>query len=178
MNKKTAVGIAMFATLAPCAGEALAASAPQPRTETLRFYQVVQSTRFYNAAGKEIKVNPPKTLPAASDWVDEIDDDYPDSFLHHAKRWTSTDQLLCTFTNSRNGECYVQLAIDGSLLAVNHIPAATTGTGPEKISVATGAFSGANGTLTATQLKNGNSDLVINISRAPASVTAEQRSRL
>jgi hypothetical protein len=136
---------------------------PQSQLETLSFYQIVESTRFYNAAGKEIKLNPPKTVPAAGDWVDEIDNDYVGSFKHHAERWTSTDQLLCTFTSAHNGECYVQLAIGGPLLALNHIPAAIAGTEPEKISVGTGVFSGAHGTLTATQLKNGNSNLVIEV---------------
>jgi hypothetical protein len=165
MNRKVTFGLAIAAgAIAMCAGGALAASAPKPPTKTLSFYQVVKSTRFYNAAGEEIKVNPPETLPAAGDWVDEIDNDYPGTFKHHAKRWTSTDQLLCTFTSPQSGYCYVQFAIGGSLLALNHIPAATAGNAPEKISVGTGMFSGAHGTLTATQLRNGNSNVVIKVS--------------
>jgi hypothetical protein len=143
---------------------AVDASAARVHAETLRYYQVAGPTRFYNAGWKAINVNPPQTLPKAGDSFDVLDTDYAGSFSHHAKRWTMTDHLTCTFSSADNAVCDGQFASGGSLLLVNHVaivPSENTFHVP--ISEGTGAFAGAHGTVTIANLPNGNSNVVIKV---------------
>jgi hypothetical protein len=163
MIKPFAVAIA--ALTAALAAVAVAAPVAGAKTETLSYYQVEGPTHFYNAQGRRIKLDPPATLPTAGDRLDETDTDYAGTFKKHAKAWTSTDHLSCTFTSSSTGICNFQIAAVGSLLLFNNFTVDfQDSTYVVKLSEGTGSFEGAHGTLRIADLPNGNSNLVVKVS--------------
>lgn len=159
MKRRFTVGIVVLA------GAALLAPLASARAAKLSFYQVAGPTQFYGAAGNPISVNPPATLPAAGDSFDETDTDYAGSFKHHAKQWSATDHLTCAFTNSDTGMCDFQLAVSGSLLLFNHFTVHFQDNSMVVgVSEGTGSFRRVRGSLTITDLPNGNSNLVVRVS--------------
>jgi hypothetical protein len=139
------------------------AGAADAKTETLNFYQVqVGQTRFYNAAGRAIDLNPPTTLPQAGDRFDETDLDYPGTPKRHAARWTASDHFTCTFTSSDTGVCNSQIAIGGSLLLSNNFPLPTGEVAVAAVNEGTGVFHDAHGRFTDADLPN-SSDAVLTI---------------
>ncbi len=144
---------------------AVAVPAASAKAQTLHVYQVSGPTQFFNAAGKKIHLNPPATLPVRGDSFDETDVDYIGSYKSHARKWSGTDHLACTFTSSDAGVCNAQFAVDGSLLIFNNfaLPLNTNHV-VLKLSEGTGTFAGAHGTLSIVNLPNGNSNLVARVS--------------
>ena len=155
-----AAALAVAATLG-----AVAVPDANAKSQTLHLYQVEGPTQFYNAAGKKIDLNPPAELPSAGDSFDETDLDYVGSYTSHAKQWTGSDHLACTFTSSDTGICNAQFAIGGSLLIFNNFKFNFKANSVVlKLSEGTGSFAGAHGTMSIIDLPNGNSNLVARVS--------------
>jgi hypothetical protein len=159
MNKLTAV---LAATLGAAA--VLAPVADASVTEHL--YQVEISTHFYDKAGKPININPPATLPSAGDYFVEHDKDLRGTLAHHTSAGSGTDRFRCTFSNPDTASCSLTLAVGGSTLSFDgfaihfnrHTPVHAT------LTRATGKHAGARGSLTITDLANGNSELTVKLS--------------
>lgn len=165
MKRQLTAGIGVLAVLAAVAG-AIGASAVGAKThQKLRFYQVSGSTQFHNAAGKPININPPATLPTAGDDFDEIDTLYVGTEKSHAKQWSATDHITCTFSNSSTGTCDLQIADGGSMLVFNQfVLHFQDNSAVVRLSEGTGQFTGAHGSLSIVDLANGNSDLAVTLS--------------
>jgi hypothetical protein len=143
-------------TLALGVGGGLAPGAGA-KTATLHFFQKSVTNDFFNAAGKSIQLNPPQTVPVKGDRLDTTDLDYVGNAAHHAKQWTASDHLSCTFTATAAATCDVELAVGGSLLLGTdlHIqfgPGATV----VKLNGGTGIFKGVHGTATSANVGNSN----------------------
>ncbi len=143
-------------TLALGVGGALAPGAGAA-SGTLHFFQESVTNEFFNAAGKPIQLNPPTTVPGKGDRLDTTDLDYVGDAAHHAKRWSASDHLSCTFTATAVAICDAEIAVRGSLLLATNV---TIQFGPGSTVVTlnggTGAYKGAHGTATAVDVGNGN----------------------
>ena len=162
VKRQLAAGIAVLAA----AGAAIAAPAAGAKTgQTLSFYQVSGRAHFHNAAGEPININPPATLPAAGDGFDEIDTLYVGTAKRHAKQWSATDHMTCTFSNSSTGTCDLQIAIGGSMLLFNQfVLHFEDNSAVVRLSEGTGQFKRAHGSLSIVDLANGNSSFVVELS--------------
>jgi hypothetical protein len=144
----------------------LFAAAAGAKSETLHFYQVqVGPTRFYNASGDPIRLNPPTTAPKPGDSFDETHLDYVGTAKQHASLWTVTDHFTCTLTSADSGKCDSQIAIGGSLLLSNNFSLPTGAKAVVAITEGTGAFHGIHGSFTDVDLpKSNNATLTIHLS--------------
>lgn len=161
MKRQLAAGIAVLAA----AGGAIAAPAAGAKTgQKLSFYQVSGPAHFHNAAGEPININPPATLPTAGDSFDEIDTLYVGTAKSHAKQWSATDHITCTFSNSSTGTCDLQIAIGGSMLLFNQfVLHFQDNSAVVRLNEGTGQFKGAHGALSIVDLANGNSTFVVKL---------------
>jgi hypothetical protein len=132
------------------------APAASAQGETLHFFQVSGPTRFFNAEGHAIHLNPPATLPVKGDSFVEVDLDYVGTSEHHAARWTASDQLACTFTSADTARCDSQIAIGGSMLISSNVTLRFKGPAdaPIPITGGSGAYRGVRGWFTDVNLPN------------------------
>ena len=133
--------------------------------ETLHFFQKSVTNDFYNAAGKPITLDPPATVPVSGDRLDSTDIDYVGDSAHHAKQWTASDHLSCTFTASSGAVCDAEIAVGGSLLLASDVPVQFSA-GPVviRLSGGTGVFKGAHGTVESASVGNGsNANLTVKL---------------
>jgi hypothetical protein len=142
-------------TLALGVGGVLAPGAGA-KSETLHFFERSVTNDFFNAAGKPIQLNPPMTVLVKGDRLDDTDLDYVGDAAHHAKRWTASDHLSCTFTATA-AICDAEVAVGGSLLLGTDVrvqfgPGATV----VKLNGGTGVFKGAHGTAISANVGNSN----------------------
>jgi hypothetical protein len=150
--------LAALAIIAPAAGA---------QARTLHYFSLSGPTRFTNAAGHTIKLNPPMTLPSAGDRLDETDLDFVGTAKHHAKRATASDHIACTFTGSSSATCNAQVAIGGSMLLANNFTFLFTPSPKTviKINEGTGAYRHDHGLLTLVDVaKSNNANLTLKIS--------------
>jgi hypothetical protein len=157
---------ALVGTVALAGSVALAPGA-SAESQTLTFFQQSGPAHFFNVAGKPINLDPPKTLPKAGDRFDEVDLDYVGNSKQHAKRWTASDHLACTFTNPATATCDVQIAIGGSMLISNSVTFHFNGPANAAIAIndGTGAYSGVHGSFTDVDLPHSqNAILTIRVS--------------
>jgi hypothetical protein len=152
------------ATTAAMALSTLGASpADASKRVQLRFFSHQASSSITDPAG-----NPVTDLSngfAPGDKIVATDVNYAGNHKHHAKRYSSTDHLVCTFTGATTAVCDGQFAIGGSMLLVENV---TIDFSNPKLSFpitgGTGKFRGRTGALVSTSLGNGdNSDDVINL---------------
>jgi hypothetical protein len=144
---------------------ALLAPSADAKSQTLHFFQQSVTNEFFNAAGKTIQLNPPQTVPVKGDRLDGTDLDYVGTGAHHAKHWTASDHLSCTFT-ATGAVCDAEIAVGGSLLLGTDVPVQFSA-GPIviKLNGGTGVFKGAHGTVTAVTIGNtNNGNLTIKLS--------------
>lgn len=152
--------------LAVAAATALATS----NDPTLDFFQKEVSFKVTTATGTP----PPAAAPVPGDVIDESDLDYVGNGEHHAKQYTATDHVRCTFTTaptsptgSAQAVCDAAIAIGGSLLVADHVTAtlsASAATVP--INGGVGKYAGFKGVAVSKSIGNtNNSNFTITIHR-------------
>ena len=158
-----AVGLACAAMLSLLvAGSASAAT-------TLHFFDKQVSSTFRGPNGQPLG---PNAVPAVGDSFDNTDLYYVGNHKHHAKAWTASGHLVCTFTSitgpmSGTATCDGQIAIGGSMLLAENakLTFSTSPTVVVPITGGTGNFRGAHGHVKSTSISNkNNSDITITFS--------------
>lgn len=128
-------------------------------TQTLHFYSVSESMTLENAQGQPLG---PNDAPVPGDIFDQTNRDYVGNNKHHAKNWTATDHLRCTFTsvNGNNGtsSCNGEFASGNSLLLANDVTLTfrDNSTATVQINGGTGKYKGARGGVVSTPIGNSN----------------------
>jgi hypothetical protein len=149
---------------------AIAAAAAKTSTITLHFFQKGVSFKVTDPAGNPVTLSA-TTSPAPGDVFVATDLDYVGNHKHHAKQYSASDHIRCTFQtvgpSGGTGVCDGQIAIGGSMLLADHV---TANLGPNSTSVplngGTGKYAGYHGTSTSISIGNSNnSDFTITVSR-------------
>jgi hypothetical protein len=157
-----AVGLACAAALS-----LLVASSASAAT-TLHFFQKQESSTTVGPNGQPLS---PNAAPTVGDSFVSTDLDYVGTAKHHAKAWTASDHLVCTFTSiagmGGTATCNGQIAIGGSMLLAQNVNL-TFSSSPTlvvPINGGTGKFRGAHGRVKSTSIGNtNNSELTITFS--------------
>jgi hypothetical protein len=148
------------------------------RTQTLRVFDKPVRTTLTTSDGK-VTSHPPYPQPQPGDTLDVYSLDYVGNHVHHAKQWTLSNHLRCTFAQGPP-DCVSNLAIGGSLLVFDG----------NKLIGATGRYQGATGRVLSNKQVPGTanaSDIVARINKpmpaSPArtserSITPTQRKQL
>ena len=90
------------------------------RTVTLHYFEKETSTAFFGADGRPAA--PPTGPPVAGARFITTDQDFVGNHAHHAKRYTATDHIACTFTATPGvAICSAQLAVGGSMLFADDV---------------------------------------------------------
>jgi hypothetical protein len=158
-----AVGLACAATLS-----LLVASTASAAT-TLHFFDKQVSSTFRGPNGQPLG---PNAVPTVGDSFDNTDLYYVGNHKHHAKTWSASGHLVCTFTSitgpmSGTATCDGQIAIGGSMLLAENakLTFSTAPTVVVPITGGTGNFRGAHGHVKSTSIGNtNNSDITITYS--------------
>ncbi len=160
-----AAGLACAATLS-----LLVASSASAAT-TLHFFSKQVSSKLTGPNGQPLSAN---AVPAVGDSFVATDLNYVGNHKHHAKRWTSSDHLVCTFTAinasamSGTATCNGQIAIGGSMLLAENVTLVFSNSGASvvvPITGGTGKFRGVHGHIKSKNVgKTNNSDITITFS--------------
>jgi hypothetical protein len=160
---RTRIGRLVLVVAAAAAVLALATASAGAATK-LKFFQKGESQSLTDSSGHPI--TDPNAMPAAGDRIDLTDRDFVGNHKRHAKHYTATDHLVCTFTTATEALCNGQFAIGGSLLLAEDVNVNLDFSKPTivvPITGGTGVFQHVKGTVTSTQLKSGASDVVISL---------------
>lgn len=148
---------------------ALALAAPSEAssgTVTEHFFSKGVVDGFYTANGTAITNS--NAAPAVGDYIVSSDLDYVGNHKRHAKSWTATDHLVCTFVTASTAVCDGEIAMGNSMLVADHISENFASNSPTmvfQITGGTGALAGAHGTVTSTSIGNtNNSDFTVTYS--------------
>lgn len=133
---------------------------------TLHFFDKQVSSTFRGPNGQPLG---PNAVPTVGDSLDNTDLYYVGNHKHHAKAWTASGHLVCTFTSitgpmSGTATCDGQIAIGGSMLLAENdtLTFSTSPTVVVAITGGTGKFKGAHGHVKSTSIGNSNnSDITI-----------------
>jgi hypothetical protein len=161
--------LAVAAGLACAAILSLLLASSASAATTLHFFSKQVSSTFKGPDGQPLS---PNATPTVGDSFDNIDLDYVGNHKHHAKTWTATDHLVCTFTSitgpmSGTATCDGQIAIGGSMLLAENakLSFSNSPTVVVPLTGGTGKFRGAHGRVKSTSIGNtNNSDITITIS--------------
>ena len=129
----------------------------------LKFFQQAESTTLFDTAGHVI--TDPNHVPVAGEKLDLTDRDFVGNHKKHAKHYTATDHLRCTFTAATTALCSGSVAIGGSMLLADDVnvdfskqPLVINGTG------GTGIYKKLKGSLTIKPIPHTqNADIVITL---------------
>ncbi len=142
------------------------ASVSSARTQTLRLFDHPEAIVLTTSDGN-VTAHPPYPQPQSGDTLDVYSLDYVGNHRHHARQWTLSNHLRCTFTEGPP-DCVSNLAVGSSLLVFHG----------NKLIGATGHYRGATGrVLSNTQVPGAAnaSDIVARIRRpAPTSPRTSQ----
>jgi hypothetical protein len=142
-------------------------AAPAGAATKLKFFEKSESVSLTDSAGRPIA--DPNAAPAAGDTLEVTNRDFVGNHKHHAKRFTVTDHLRCTFTSASEAVCNGQFAIGGSMLLAENATVKldfTTPTVVVPITGGTGVYEHAKGTVTSNNIGNtGNADVTISLHR-------------
>jgi hypothetical protein len=146
----SAAALAMFAVPAGAA-----------KKSQLKFF-----SRNVSASVTDPSGNPPSGRgPAAGDKLVVTDLNFAGNHKHHARRYTSTDHLVCTFSGPATAVCDGQFTIGPSMLLSENVTVDLSGkqvTFP--ITGGTGEYRGAKGTIVNTSIAgSANGDVVIKL---------------
>ena len=175
-NTKRSLAAATVATITavaaiPALSGAQASSGPRAsaaRTQILRLFDKPVATTLTTSDGK-VTSHPPYPQPQSGDSLDVYSLDYVGSHAHHAKQWTVSNHLRCTFTQGPP-DCVSNVAIGGSLLVFDG----------NKLIGATGRYQGATGRVLSNKQVPGTtnaSDIVARIHK-PAPTSPARTSEL
>lgn len=162
-----------------CSSSTPAASSSPPasairlsaQAQTVQLFDKSTGQGFFDPAGHPLPEPGPSSPPVIGEYVMATDLVYLGTEARHDHTSIGTDQLFCVITSLPNvGQCDVHIAIDGSMMYVDHQTVRLSRQGLSlSFSGGTGAFQGARGTLAHTDLPDGNGLLVLNVSLAPVS---------
>ncbi len=138
-------------------GLLLSAAPASAKTVTLHFFQRLTSSKYYGPDGKPVQPPGPTNPPVVGERLFSTDDDYVGNHHHHAKRFSATDRLVCTFiTASGTATCSGEIAIGGSMLLADDATLDLARGGPIRIPLTggTGSYRNAHGTSVSTAIGN------------------------
>lgn len=161
---KTRMGRLVLVGAAALAAFAFAAASAGAATK-IKFFQKGESASLTDSSGHP--VTDPNATPTTGDKLDLTDRDFVGNHKRHAKRYTATDHLSCTFTAATTALCNGQFAIGGSLLLAEDVTVNLDFSKPTivvPITGGTGVFQHVKGTVTSKQVgSNGDSDVTISL---------------
>jgi hypothetical protein len=133
--------------------------------KTLRFLQKPTSGQFLGPDGQPL-ADPSAIGPGAS--FDATDLDYAGNAKKHARTYTASDHIACTFMTTTTATCNAQIAIGASLLLADQVSLTLDFTSNAPIVVpingGTGAYARARGTATSTSIPHSNnSNFVVKV---------------
>jgi hypothetical protein len=128
--------------LLPGAGQAAS------RTQTLRFFDKPVSMKLTHADGTVV-ANPQSAQPQPGDTLDVDSLDYRGTHAHHAKQFTASTHLRCSFA-AGPPTCESHVAIGNSLLIFTGNPGTLTN--------GTGIYQGATGRVVSSKSVRGSND--------------------
>jgi hypothetical protein len=136
--------------LALCPGAGMAAG----RTQTLRFFDKPVAQTLTHPDGTVVR-HGPLPEPQPGDVLDIDSVDYAGTHAHHARHWTMSAHIRCTFgAAGTDPVCVAHVAVGGSLLVF-------TG---DALTDGTGIYQGATGRIVdAKELAGGASDNVVKV---------------
>jgi hypothetical protein len=116
MSRRLPLSLAAAGTLAV----AVFATAPADAAKQVRlkFFSQSESVKLTDPSGNPLA----NGGPAAGDRLVSTDRNFVGNHKHHAKRYTSTDHLSCTFTSAAAAVCDGQIAIGSSLVFSDRVP--------------------------------------------------------
>ncbi len=161
---RTRTGRLVLVVAAAVAALALAAASAGAATK-IKFFQKGESASLTDSSGHP--VTDPNATPTTGDKIDLTDRDFVGNHKRHAKRYTATDHLSCTFTAPTTALCNGQFAIGGSLLLAEDVTVNLDFSKPTivvPITGGTGVFQHVKGTVTTKQVgSSGDSDVTISL---------------
>lgn len=142
------------------------AAAPAGAATKFKFFQKPESQSFTDSSGNPI--TDPNHEPVAGDKLTLTDRDFVGNHKHHARRYTATDHLACTFTTATAAVCNGQFAFGGSLLLAENVNVNFDFSKPTVIVPITGGVGAfqhvKGGSVTSTTVGNtSNSDVTITV---------------
>jgi hypothetical protein len=153
----TGRSISAAAVIATSVSLVVSAGPASAKTVTLHFFQKLTSSRYYAPDGKPVGPPGPTNPPAVGERLNSTDSDYVGDHRHHAKRFSATDRLACTFvTASGLATCDGEIAIDGSMLLADDATLNLGQGGPIRtpLTGGTGIYQHAHGTSVSTGVPN------------------------
>lgn len=145
-------------------GAGVSNAAPaRPKTETLHF--LAEAAPFSYLIEGTTVIDNPRQNPTPGDVQDDTNYDFAGNYVHHAKHWSATDNLMCFITGEGTGTCFDQLTI-GSSAILSEGPLSMSPTEHLVIYGGTGVYEGVTGQLTAV-----NEDLSSQISPTDITLT-------
>ena len=123
------------------------------QTLTLRYFSQDMPPTVTRPDGTVI--TKPPFQPQAGDVLDVNSLLFRGNHRHHARRWTASGHVRCTFTTAPEPDCESNTAIDGSLLVFRGNPGTLVN--------GTGRFQGASGRVLSSKEVPGGSDVVARI---------------
>ena len=150
-NVRNAVAVAAVsaAALVP----AVASAGDGGKTQTLRFYDKVQSLILTQADGTVIS-HPPYPNAAPGDTLDIFALDFAGNHTHHAARYSASNHVQCVF-GTGEPTCVSHVAMGNSILIFKDDPGTVVG--------GTGRFFGASGRVLSSKEVPGGSDVVAKV---------------
>jgi hypothetical protein len=125
------------------------------RTQTLRLFDKPTSMKLTHANGT-VAANPQSVQPRPGDTLDVDSLDYRGDHSHHAKRFSASTHLRCTF-GAGPPTCESHVAIGNSMLIFTGDPGI--------VSNGTGIYQGATGRVLSSKEVSGGSDVVARVKR-------------
>jgi hypothetical protein len=134
------------------------------RTETLRYFFKDAGITLTKSDGKVYR-SEPLPEPGAGDVLDVYSLGYKGNHRRHARRWSVSDHVSCTFSTGEP-DCLSHTAIGGSMLIFVGFPG--------KLIAGTGRYQGATGRVISNKEVEGGSDAVAKIQLAGRARSAAQ----
>jgi hypothetical protein len=153
MSQIKSLALAALVALGVAVALSPAAAGAPHKTQTLRFFDKPVSITLTSPDGTVVR-KPPYPNPRPGDVLDVYSLDFAGNHRHHAKRWTMSTHLRCTF-GAGEPVCESHVAAGGSLLIFSGDP----GT----LSAGTGRYQGATGRVLVNREVKGGSDIVARI---------------
>jgi hypothetical protein len=159
MSRRSMAAVVATAAFAGAAVAAMPASAA--KTIQLKFFSQAESVSLTDASGNPLAGRD----PAAGDKLVATDRNFAGNHRRHARRYSSTDHLSCTFTGPAVAVCDGQIAVGASLLLAEHVTVNLAEDGLTiPISGGTGRFHGMHGTTVSKSIAGSDdTDLVIKL---------------
>lgn len=128
-------------------GAGVSSAAPAVgKTQTLHF--LAEAAPFSYLIEGTTVIDNPMQYPEPGDVQDDTNYDFAGNYIHHAKHWSATDNLMCFITGPGTGTCYDQLTFGNSTI-LSEGPLSMTPTEHLVVYGGTGIYEGVTGELTA-----------------------------